>query len=283
MMRLLHLGVAMLALPLCARTASAELTVTHIAHSGFLLTDGHKKVLVDALTYPSPRWKFSAPSAELREKMEQGQPPFDGVGLLLITHAHSDHFAPPPTVNFLLHNPKAVALATPEARDLMKKWVPDYAKVAERVIVPELEWKQSTTLELGGVRVEVSRLKHGDDGQWACILYSFLFDLGGKKILYAAATDGHFPEEYRELGWAKRGIDLAFLCGSMLGRLDPADGSVSARADGIEMVRTLISPKITVMMHVIPDLRPAAEKITAEQQKQLPGLIFFKELESRTF
>jgi L-ascorbate metabolism protein UlaG (beta-lactamase superfamily) len=267
------------------KALSGGLTVTYIAHAGFLLMDGNKKVLVDALTLPPTRWKYDAPSAELREKMEKGQPPFDGVDLLLVSHAHGDHYGPPPVVNFLLNNPKAVLLTTPEVRDLAQKWIPDFKKVAERVIVPELEWKQSATREINGIRVEVARLKHGNDRDWPGIVYSFMLDLGGKKLLYAAATGGYFPEEYQQLGWAKRGIDLAFLCADdLMVRFDEKNSSASVSGEGIRMVRDLIAPKTTVMMHVSSDRLPAVERVLPQLQKEIPGLVLFRQaLESRTF
>jgi len=284
-MKLLCGALVLLLLPTWMSAADAGLAVTHIDHAGFLITAGDTKVLVDALTYGSPRWSYKAPSKELREKMEKGEPPFDGIQLLLVSHAHGDHFGPPPVVSFLLKNPKATLVTTPEVRALAKKWVGNFPKVADRVVAPELEWKQSVSREINGVRLEIARLKHGNDKEWPAIVYSFLLDLGGKKVLYAAGTEGSFPEEYRELGWAKRGIDLAFLGGTdLMVQFGDSNSSAQLSAGGIRTVRDLIAPKIPVMMHITPERTAAVEKAWPELQKQLPGLVWFRqEMESRTF
>jgi L-ascorbate metabolism protein UlaG (beta-lactamase superfamily) len=277
------LALALVAPSVCgAAEKKGPLTVTYIAHSGFLLADREHKVLVDALTEPSPEWKFAAPSDETRRKIEQGLPPFDNVGLVLITHNHIDHHRPASTARFLLNNPKAVVVTTSEVREQMKKELADFDRIAARVVAPELEWTQRTTREIGGIRLEIDRLKHGNDKEWPSIVYAFLFELGGKKVLYAAGTSGYFPEEYETLGYARRGIDLAFLYPDLM--LRPGAQGAQVNGPGIELLTHLIAPKTTVMMHVRPDRLPYVEAAWPELQKQLPSVVLFKrELESRTF
>lgn len=262
-----------------------SLTVTHIAHAGFLLTGGGKKVLVDALTYPPPPiWKHSAPPRELAQKIQKGEPPFDGVELMLVSHVTGDHFGPPLVIDFLKNNPRAVLVTTSEARQYAEK-VPGYAKLDDRVIVPALDWKQSVTRDVAGIRLEVARLRIGNQREWPVAVNSYLFELGGKKILYAAGTGGFFPEEYKELGWAARGVDLAFLCADdLLLRFDYEKKTAVLNPDGLRMVREMIAPKVAVMMHVEPDLVPAAERLLPSLEKELPGLVWLHTpLESKEF
>jgi L-ascorbate metabolism protein UlaG (beta-lactamase superfamily) len=262
-----------------------SLTVTHIAHAGFLLAGGGKKALIDALTYPPPPlWKHGAPPRELADKIKKGQPPFDGVDLMLVSQVTGDHFGPPLVVDFLRNNPLAVLVTTSEARRYAEG-AAGYPAVDDRVIVPALDWKQSVVRDVGGIRLEVARLKIGNFREWPVVVYSFLFDLGGKKILYAAGTGGFFPEEYKELGWAQRGIDLAFLCADdLLVRFDYEKKTAVLNPDGLRMVREMIAPRVPVMMHVEPELVPAAEKLLPDLEKELPGLVWLHtELESKEF
>jgi L-ascorbate metabolism protein UlaG (beta-lactamase superfamily) len=248
--------------------------VTHIAQSGFLLAGDGRKVLVDALFRPSDRWKYAAPSAELLQKMEQG--------LVLISHDHIDHHSPGSSVRFLLSNPQATLLTTPEVRDRMKQDGPVFDQVADRVVVPRLTWKQSEVREIGGIRVEIARLKHGNDRDWPTTVYAFLFDLGGQRILHAAGTTGHFPDEYEALRFAERDIDLAFLYPHLMVRLDDEGATLDGRKIGL--VRELIAPRIPVLTHVRPDRLPLLETLLPELEGQLPGLILFrKEMERRSF
>jgi L-ascorbate metabolism protein UlaG (beta-lactamase superfamily) len=160
----------------------------------------------------------------------------------------------------------------------------EFKKIQSQVVVPDLEWKQSSTLEVNGIKLELARLKHGDDGQWRSIVYAALFEMGGKKVLFAPATLGYFPEEYTALGYAKRGIDLAFLNFDLVAKFGPGGSEAVLNTAGIQTVRELIAPKVTVLMHVAPEAKASSEKLLPEVEKQLPGTIWFRhELESRTF
>jgi L-ascorbate metabolism protein UlaG (beta-lactamase superfamily) len=289
------LAVSVMAMALCstagAQTAttaataqSPGLTVTYIAHCGFLFSSGGQKILADAVIEPSKEWPYDAPSPELLKKMERGEPPFDHINVVLISHNHIDHHSPVLDVKFLLNHPKTVLVTTPEVRWQMEHDSPDFKQIESQVVVPVLDWKQSTTLEVNGITLELARLKHGDDGQWRSIVYAALFEMGGKKVLYAPATLGYFPEEYTTLGYAKRGIDLAFLNFTLA--IQPGSGwnGAALNTAGIQTVRNLIAPKVMVLMHVEEPAKASVEKLLPEVEKQLPGTIWFRhELESRTF
>jgi L-ascorbate metabolism protein UlaG (beta-lactamase superfamily) len=290
-----RLGALVMAGSICA-TANAQvaataakapgtgLTVTYIANCGFLFSSGGQKILADALIEPSKEWPYTAPSPDLLQKMERGEPPFDHIKVVLISHNHIDHHSPASSVRFLLNNPKSILVTTPEVRMQMEHDSPEFKKIQSQVVVPDLEWKQSTTLEVNGIKLELARLKHGDDGQWASIVYAALFDMGGKKVLFAPATTAYFPEEYKTLGYAKRGIDLAFLNFTLAIQPGPGWSGATLNTPGIQTVRELIAPKVTVLMHVEEPARAYLEKLLPEVQKQLPGTIWFQhEMENRTF
>jgi L-ascorbate metabolism protein UlaG (beta-lactamase superfamily) len=267
-----------------AMTQSSGLTVTYIAHCGFMFSSGGQKILTDALIEPSNEWPYTAPSPDLLKKMERGEPPFDHINVVLISHNHIDHHSSASDVRFLISNPKSVLVTTPEVRMQMEKDSPEFKQIQSQVVVPLLDWKQSTTLEANGIKLEIARLKHGDDGQWRSIVYAALFEMGGKRVLFAPATLGYFPEEYTTLGYAKRGIDLAFLNFGLAIQRGPGGSGAVLNTAGIQEVRDLIAPKVTVLMHVQGPARATVEKLLPEVEKQLPGTIWFQhELESRTF
>jgi L-ascorbate metabolism protein UlaG (beta-lactamase superfamily) len=262
--------------------ASAKLTVTALDHSGFLFSDGKSKILVDALTEKSAEWPYKAPSSELLGKMERGEKPFDNISLLLISHAHEDHYAPAPTVRFLLAHPRTVLVTTAEVLDTLKP-VPGFDKVKSRIAAPDLAWKHGLRKNINGVTLEVDRLKHGDDKDWACQLDAFSFSLGGKKVLYATATAGFFPEEYRDLGYAGRGFDLAFLNYTMAVNAAKGGKPASLNSGGVAKIKTLIAPKTVVLMHITPPAMPGVAAMIPALQKELAGATVFSELESRSY
>jgi L-ascorbate metabolism protein UlaG (beta-lactamase superfamily) len=263
--------------------SAAGLTVTALDHSGFMVSDGKTKILVDALLEKSKEWPFNVPGPDLLGKMEKGEAPFDGVTLVLISHDHVDHYSPVATVRFLQNHPKAVVVTTPEVLKRLKT-IDGFAKVEKQVEAPDLAWKQALQKRFNGVTIELDRLKHGDDKKWACELDAFAFTLGGKKILYAGATSGFFPEEYTELGYANRKFDLAFLNYYMAINAAKGETPASLNADGVTKIKELIAAKNTVLMHILPSAAPSVEAMMPELQKQLPGATVFKsEMESRKF
>jgi L-ascorbate metabolism protein UlaG (beta-lactamase superfamily) len=267
-----------------ARAQGPGLTVTYIAHCGFLFSSGDQKILTDALIEPEKEWPHDTPSPDLLKKMELGEPPFDHIKVVLISHNHSDHHSPTDSVRLLLNNPKTVLVTTPEVRWQMAKDAPDFTKIQSQVIVPDLAWKQSITLDVNGIKLELARLKHGDDKQWASIVYAAFFEMGGKKVLFAPATHGIFPEEYVTLGYAKRGIDLAFLDYGLTIQPGPGGSAAVLNTSGIQTIRELIAPKVTTLMHVPLGSKASLEKLLPEVERELPGTIWFRhELESQTF
>jgi L-ascorbate metabolism protein UlaG (beta-lactamase superfamily) len=269
---------ALLTLPATA----APLTVTALDHSGFMFSDGKTKILADALLEPS-EWPYHAPSADLLGKMEKGDKPFDGVTLMFISHDHEDHYSAPSTVRFLQNHPKTLVVTTPEVLKRLKT-IPGFDKVEAQVIAPDIAWKKSLTKTFNGVTVELDRIRHGDNGKWACEVDALVFTLGGKRVLYAVATDGHFPEEYSELGYAKRGFDLAFVNYGMAIKGSKGETPASLKPEGIAMIKNLIGAKTTVLMHMEGTRAAEVEKMLPELQQQLPGVtVFSAEMESRTF
>jgi L-ascorbate metabolism protein UlaG (beta-lactamase superfamily) len=275
------------ALALCAAAfaapASAGLTVTALDHAGFMFSDGKTKILVDALLEPSSQYPFKTPAPDLLGKMENGKAPFDGVTLLLISHDHIDHYSPAATVKFLAGHPKALVVTTAEVLERLKT-VAGFDAVATRVVAPDLAWKQAVTKDFNGVTLEIDRLKHGDDKKWACQLDAFVFTLGGKKVLYATATSGVFPEEYKDLGYAGRGFDLAFVNYYMAIKAAKGEAPATLRPEGVAQIRDLIGAKTTVLIHIEADKEASVAAVMGDLAKALPGATWFRtELESRDY
>jgi L-ascorbate metabolism protein UlaG (beta-lactamase superfamily) len=106
---------------------NSGLTVAYIAHCGFLFSSGDKKILTDALIEPSKEWPYDTPTPDLLHKMERGEPPFDHINVVLISHNHIDHHSPASDVRFLLNNPKSILVATPEVRWQMEHNSPEFS------------------------------------------------------------------------------------------------------------------------------------------------------------
>lgn len=84
--------------------AAAALTLT--ANAGVLLCWHSHKLLVDGL-HSGGGGQFSAVPPWMQRDIVAGCPPFDGIGWLLFTHLHADHFSEDLILRFLSRHPQA--------------------------------------------------------------------------------------------------------------------------------------------------------------------------------
>lgn len=110
--------------------------VTYVANEGFLLEQGGRKVLVDALF--DGAYGNLAPSPELLEQMTAGRAPFAGVDLLLVTHPHGDHFNPRLVAAHLRASPRTRLIAHTQTVDQLRK-EPGFEQIAAQIHEARLE------------------------------------------------------------------------------------------------------------------------------------------------
>ena len=83
--------------------------VTHVFNTGYLITVGDKRILIDALYLGHPEG--------ILKPVVYAQPPFDGVDLILATHEHHDHFSPELVGRYMKENPQTLFVSTGSAVD----------------------------------------------------------------------------------------------------------------------------------------------------------------------
>lgn len=164
-----HLPIVVLcaALPL-----AAQIRVTYLANEGVLLTGGNTKVLIDAL-FRDSLGDYPRHAAETQKLLENGQAPFDGVGLALATHYHLDHWDAGAIAQFLTANRAARFASTPQAGVMMP------SAVRSRVDGPE-----NGAVTLAGARVEAIPLVHGNTPNLA-----FRVEMGGRVVMHLGDAD----------------------------------------------------------------------------------------------
>jgi L-ascorbate metabolism protein UlaG (beta-lactamase superfamily) len=138
----------------CSTPDPESAKVTYIANEGFLIEAGGSKILIDAIFNDETINYAHVPDRETLAALENAEPPFDDIDLLLVTHAHRDHFAPEPVRRHLASNPESLLLAPPQAFSMLP------AEENDRVVEIDLDLHQSTDMVFGNIRVEAHRLRH---------------------------------------------------------------------------------------------------------------------------
>ena len=130
--------------------------VTFVNNSGFLITVGDKKILIDALfDTSSPRID---PPKEVLQRAVNAEPPFDQIDLVIATHIHPDHFSADLVRSHLRNNEMAVFVSSPEAVRQIKPAGDDFDG---RLIAVNLEPGESSHLSVNGIELDCLYITHG--------------------------------------------------------------------------------------------------------------------------
>lgn len=193
----------------CRPAASADqTTITYVGNSGFLVTIGENKILIDGIFSGFPP-EYTQP-AEVQELIANAKPPFDGIDLILATHAHDDHFNSTRVVDYLLKNPQTAFISTAGAADMFLQ----RPELKNRVTSITLKSGESREQSVNGMRVVAYDISHGfgANGETFPNL-GFLVEANGVKFFHSGDMDpGVVTAGYlKMLGLPQEKIDIAFL------------------------------------------------------------------------
>ena len=202
------------------KAAFSDAWVTYVGNSGFLITVGDKKVLIDAFFEGFPPG-YALPET-VRTLLLNAQPPFDNVDLILATHNHNDHFSAAMVRQHMQTDPKAVFISTTQASSQL-------ADLGERVIAVDPIAGTLVQAEANGIQVEAIYLSHGypPNDQNEVFNNGYVVTLNGIKFFHTgdiADLNDVLPYDLADMN-----IDFAFIQHFYL----RDEGARSILADGI--------------------------------------------------
>jgi ankyrin repeat protein/L-ascorbate metabolism protein UlaG (beta-lactamase superfamily) len=252
------------------QAGGAPLEVTYIANEGFLIARGEKKVLIDAL-HVSP---FSYPMTGDRvfSMMLEKRPPFAGIDLSVVSHAHIDHFSPRMNAELLKRNGDVIFISSPEACDSLRAVAgSDFGDIAGRVVSVDPEWTKTEKLRENGIDIAFFGVNHAPAGEAPYKTLATVLDLDGIRLVHLAdEIVGMNVENIEAAGLARDGIDIAF-----------ADRMFLADSIGQHLMREHIEPDYIILMHSGPDELDSAQNQLAPLH---PNLIIFRDqMEKKLF
>lgn len=271
------LAAALLASTLCLATACAKpsVEILAVANSGFLIRSSSHTVMVDALfraTAPYPKFAQQGPSENLIDLMVSGGGAFEHVDLVLVTHAHPDHFHAQTVVDFLGAHHESVLVTTDEVAAAMAE-VPGCEAVAERMIVPSLEPGQCTLINAGGIPTSVCRVLHSGAETPNNI---YLVEIDGFTFLHEGDAE-RTMETFGRVPIPAEGLDVAFLHDPFV--FDPETRKI---------LTEVINPRAVVLVHLRWDAAKPTRQRLAELDPELaqtlpPVTVFGAETARSTF
>lgn len=189
------------------RTAS-PLSLTYVANMGVLVSCGGTKVLIDAL-FDRPNPEYRAPAPETLEKLMAGEPPFDDVDVVLVTHDHPDHFAAGLAVRYLKARSEPVLVAPVDAVEAMRAAAKDWADIGPRVVAVGLEVGEKRALDVKGVAVTACRTLHSGERD-APMNLMYVLEAEGRRVWHEGDPNGRC-DVFRAFGLENDRLDLAVL------------------------------------------------------------------------
>jgi L-ascorbate metabolism protein UlaG (beta-lactamase superfamily) len=158
--------------------------VTFVGNSGFLITVGDQKVLIDALF--------------------EGFPRFNDVDLILATHSHPDHFSATLVRQYMQKNPKAIFISTKQAASQLTGF-------GDRIIVVDPVAGSPVNVEANGIGVEAIYLNHGYPPNAPSEVFNngYVVTIGPVKFFHTGDIDD--LQDARQYNLAEQNIDLAFI------------------------------------------------------------------------
>jgi len=257
--------------------------IMYIANKGFLIKVSNKKILIDALFGRFEADWCDVPAGEIIEKMEKGTNPFDHIDVILVSHAHIDHFNAKIVLNHLGNNETAIMICPRQVVQELEK-NEGYKQFISRVkeITPEYEIG-SQTINLEGLSIKVWRLEHSSyyiESEETKQKYNkhenvqnlgFTIEIDHKTIFHGG--DWVYDGVEGKTNPLEEGIiDFAFLSGETYLRLYGPDNRIIDESKKPKNVVLSIPPAVHL------------EDLTEEEQKTISATTVFKsQLEIKCF
>lgn len=164
-----------------------KVQISLIANAGLLIEGGGKKIILDGIYGRTPEG-FSEVPADRREALLAGEPPYDGITHVLISHYHVDHYNMQALRSFF-ENQKPVLV------------VPDVASRADRLPEAKELWRvpaetdKCYSYELGnGDVLRAFVISHSGKVYRGLPVVCYWLLLAGKEMIFL--SDADFNAEY---------------------------------------------------------------------------------------
>ena len=252
----------------------AAISVTYIANEGFLVENGGKKVLMDAL-FDSGYGLFLTPPSDVLRQLTEARGPFADVDLLLITHQHDDHFNPKLVIAHMRNNPRCRLIAHQQVVDRLRK-EEGFAQIQDRVHEINLDFGAHEHVTVNGIAVDIlclahmPRIQNGKDIYEGIRNLAFMVELGG--IRFCHLGDATVEDNLAFLNaypFDAAPVDVLFL------------GYFNQSPAAQEFVKRKIKPGQIIVMHVPP--AELAEQSGKIREAYPHAFVFERSMEQLSF
>lgn len=188
--------------------AAPGVDVVFLANEGVYLAGGERGVLIDGCVRV-PYLEYGAVPDEVWTKLLRAEPPFERLDLVLVSHAHRDHFQVEVARELLLARRTARWVVHREVAAALESGWSGWPEVAGRVTAVAPIDGQPADYRAAGLEVELLRLPHGPARSMPENL-AHVVHIGGRTLIHVG--DAHADsEDLSRSGLQGRRFDVALL------------------------------------------------------------------------
>ena len=187
----------------------------YLGNEGSLVSACGSKILFDAFYEDSYGQYLLVPDG-IRAGLMAGEPPYDDVDALFVSHVHGDHFSPEPTLAYLRAQPDVRLFGTSQVVAALETATAgkEPGLMARVTAIDTVPGAAAHAAELGGVSFDVIAIPHAGGARMADIEnLAFRVTLGGSlTILHLGdATADSQTFAARQPHWDARAVHVAFV------------------------------------------------------------------------
>ena len=158
--RCLLLPVVATLMAVTSAFAEEPARATYLANEGVLVTSGDSKILFDPL-FDNAFGQYQLLPKNMEDALFAGEPPFDGIDAVFVSHAHGDHFAPSMMLDYLRARPEVRLYAPMQAVTAMRRTGDDNSPIFNRVVGLAIDTgDEPVTIELNDIAISAARIPH---------------------------------------------------------------------------------------------------------------------------
>lgn len=105
----------------------------YLANEGVLVEMGDAKILFDPL-FDEAFGQYRLLPGDMRRALMDGEPPWDGIDALFVTHYHDDHFGPAAVLDYLRRHEDVILYAPRQAAAVLRRMPGENASLLRRVV-----------------------------------------------------------------------------------------------------------------------------------------------------
>lgn len=189
-----------------------EARATYLGNEGVLIVQGDVKLLFDPL-FDEAYGQYQLVPDDIRAAVMAGDPPYDGVRAVFVSHAHGDHFSAAPMLAYLRAHPSVRLFAPEQAREQLFEEAGETDAALDRVIAFDIAPGDAPVqMNVEGLAIDVIAVPHSGGERHAGVrnlIFRVTLDEAMTVVHMGDADpqDAHFAPHQDH--WDAKALDLA--------------------------------------------------------------------------